>query len=707
MPRHILILFAAVLFLPPPAMGQLPFPRLNQISPMGGGAGTSIWLEVQGTELDGPGSLRFDHPGFRVERWPTSKKRFLVTIAADVSAGTHECWYVGKLGVSNSRLFAVSKGLTELVEASGNHDAENAQVVPVNSVVNGFSGNNRDGNFRVTLKKNQRVVIECVAQRLDSMFDAVLTLSSAEGKPLASNGDYHGTDPLIDFFAPADGDYLVRLNDIAYRGGRPFRLIFTDRPHVENLFPAAVQSGQSATLALLGRNLGAKAKPTKWSIRDLVLDEASLEVTPPSDLFDGKKYRYFSHPTGHSVSPTAATASLCGYQPSADATVPLLVVDTPVTLELEPNDDRAKPQTLTLPAVLAGRFDRERDADWFEFTPETDGPYTFEVYSERIAGQADPYFVLFDDKDNRVIEQDDSGPRVNAFDAHVRDPSAVIDLVGKKKYKLLVQDRYRRGGARYLYVLHIEKARPDFIPFAISPFNPAPASLTLRRGGTAYLDVGLLIQGKLTAPVTFSAERLPKGVTLRPTIVSPGTNGAVVLEASADAVESVGPIRLIATAKVGDRTLVREVRGYVRVSGVPEFVGCRPTRALMLAVLPEKAPFAIEFVGDRFEIAAGAKLEVAVKLTRHWPEFTGAVTISGLAWPGSIKMETFRIAEGQTEGKATLSIDPGTAPREFTLALTAQGQVSYASEVDKAKSMRLVTQPSRGITVAVLPAAKK
>ena len=707
MSRHALFFFAASVLFPPPAFGQLPFPRLNQISPMGGGAGTSIWLEVQGTELDGPGSLLFDHPGLKAARWPTSKKRFLVTIAADVTAGTYECWYVGKLGVSNSRLFALSKGLTELAEVPGNHDAENAQRVPVNSVVNGYSGNNRDGNFRVTLKKNQRVVIECVAQRLDSMLDAVLTVSSADGKPLAANGDYHGTDPLVDFLAPENGDYFVRLNDIAYRGGRPFRLIFTDRPHVENLFPAAVQSGRSATLALLGRNLGPKAKPSKWSIRDMALDEASLEVTPPSDLFDGKRYRYFCHPTGHSVSPTAATASLCGYQPSADAAVPLLVVDTPVTLEVEPNDDRAKPQRFTLPAVLAGRFDRERDADWFEFTPETGGPYTFEVYSERIAGQADPYFVLFDDKENRVIEQDDSGPRVNAFDAHIRDPSAVIDLVGKKKYKLLVQDRYRRGGVRYLYVLHIEKARPDFIPFAISPFNPAAAALTLRRGGTASLDVGLLIQGRLTAPVTFTAGRLPKGVTLRPTNLDPGTNGAIVFEAAADASESVGPIELIATAKVGDRTLVREVRGYVRVSGVPEFVGCRPTRAMMLAVLPEKAPFAIEFAVDRLEIAAGAKREVAVKLTRLWPEFAGAVTISGLAWPGSIKMETFRIAEGQTEGKATLSVDPGTAPQQYNLALTAQGQVSYASEADKAKSMRLVTQPSRAITIAVLPAAKK
>ncbi len=698
-PLAVAFLFAA------DAGAQLPLPKLARIAPMGGGAGTSFWIEVQGADLDGPGSLKFDHPGIRAARWPTSKKKFLVTVAAEVPVGTRECWYVGKLGVSNSRLFAISKGLAELNEAAGNNSPETAQEVPVNSVVNGASDGNRDDHFRVTLKKDRRIVVECAAQRLDSMLDGVLTLSSADGKQLAANGDTHGTDPLLDFLAPADGAYIVRLNDIAYRGDRPYRLTITDRPHVENAFPAVVQAGKPTTLTLLGRNLGPKAKPSAWKLNELPLDESMLEVTAPPDVFEGRKYHFFGHPTGHSVSPTAATASLTGFQPSPDAAIPLVVVDTPVTLEAEPNDDRAKPQALTLPAALSGRFDRERDADWFEFTADADGPHTFEVFGERIGGQADPYFVLFDDKDARIVEHDDSGPRFNSFDALSRDPSAVIDLKAKAKYRLLVQDRYRRGGARYRYVLQIEKARPDFIPFAIAPFANAPSSLNLRRGGTAHLDIGVMPQGKLAVPVTFTGESLPKGVTVRPTILQPGTTGALVLHADADAAESVGPIVLKASATIGDRTVVREVRFYVRVSTVPEFIGCRPTREMMLAVLPEKSPFALDLAEERIEIVAGSKRDVTIKLSRLWPEFAGAVTVTAL--PGTVKLDAVRIAEGGTEAKGSLSVPAGTPPREYSLTLAGQAQVPFAVESDKAKAMRLVTLPSRTVTVVVLPEPKK
>src|SRR5262249_5538690 len=147
--------------------------------------------------------------------------------------------------------------------------------------------------------------------------------------------------------------------------------------------------------------------------------------------------------------------------------IPLLICDSPVTFEAEPNDDPAKAQPLTLPAVVSGRFDRERDADWYEFETTEAGPYGFEVYCERIAGRADPYLVVMDEKDNRVGELDDFGMRSNAFDGHLRDPSGTINLGAKKKYRVLVQDRYRRGGARYQYVLTIHRPEPDFYSAAI------------------------------------------------------------------------------------------------------------------------------------------------------------------------------------------------------------------------------------------------
>src|SRR5207248_6819156 len=116
-----------------------------------------------------------------------------------------------------------------------------------------------------------------------------------------------------------------------------------------------------------GRNLGAGAKPSPWCIFDLPLDESRMTVKPPPDVLDLGAYRFFEHPTDHSVLPTAATCTLRGFQvrPQFGAAFAnaqaLLVVETPVTLEAEPNDTPAQAQAITLPAVVCGRFDRERD----------------------------------------------------------------------------------------------------------------------------------------------------------------------------------------------------------------------------------------------------------------------------------------------------------------------------------------------------------
>ncbi len=157
--------------------------------------------------------------------------------------------------------------------------------------------------------------------------------------------------------------------------------------------------------------------------------------------------------------------------------MPLLVVDTPVTVEVEPNDDPSKPQTIQLPAVVSGRFDRERDADWYEFEVPENGLFALEVYCERIAGRADPYLVVLDDKGNRVTELDDFGQRMNAFDGHLRDPSGVVNLTGKRRYRVLVQDRYRRGGAAFA----VRTGGPQAEAGLLRRRHPSPEPRTRRR----------------------------------------------------------------------------------------------------------------------------------------------------------------------------------------------------------------------------------
>jgi hypothetical protein len=679
---------------------DLPSPRFDRLTPLGAAAGASVEVEVAGADIEEANTLLFDHPGITAEH--VKDRRFKVTVAADVPPGTYDARLLGKWGVTNPRLFAVSRGLTE-VAAQPPKEPDAAQPVPLNCVVNGSSKQGREELFRFPAKKGQRVVVECFAQRLDSQLDGVLVLRDADGRELAANGDYAGRDPLVEFVAPKDGDYVVALNDLTYRGGQPYRLVISDLPHVENVIPRAVQAGQPAQLTVYGRNLGGGAKPSPLVLNDLPLEAIPESVTAPEDILIRGLFRFTHHPTGHSVLPTAATCTLNGFQHRG---VPLLVTDIPVSLEREPNDDPARPQKLPIPVALSGRFDQERDADWFEIEPPAAGPYAFEVYCERIAGRADPYLVVLDEKDSRVAELDDFGIRTNAFDGHIRDVSGTVSLSAKKKYRVLVQDRYRRGGPRYQYVLVIRKPVPDFYPAVIHHQNPGPGGCTVPRGGAAYLDLVVHNTGGFNGPLTITALGLPKGLHVSPTTITNDTRGVVVIRAEADAPDWVGPVQLVASGKRGDETITREVRPYTRVWNNADLGSSRPTRDLVVAVRGS-APFALTPAAERVGVEAGKKVEVRVKVERLWPDFQGAVTLQPLSFPGQIKMGNATASEGQGEATVTLEVQAGARPGEYTVAIAGQAQVPFTKDSRAgANPNTLVTTPSRPVTLVVLPPKK-
>lgn len=692
------------------ARAELPAPRFDRLVPLGANAGAKVTVEVIGADFEEAKSLWFDHPGLTAAAIEGKERQFEVTVAADVPAGTYDVWVVGRFGVSNPRLLHVSRGLTDVAEVEPNNGGDKTQPIAINSAVNGSSDQNDQDVFRFTARKGQRLTIQVLAGRLDSMLDANLTLQNAAGATLAANGDYFGRDPFLDFTAPQDGEYLVAVNDLSFRGGHPYRLIVSDRPQLENAFPRAVQAGQTTELTFLGRNLTGGAASSRWRLGEQPLDELRRPISPSADILTLGTYRFAEHPTAHTTLPTAATCTLVGLTAGSgldgalgDA-VPLVVVDAPVTLEAEPNSTREQPQVLTLPAVVSGRFDEPRDADWYEITPTENASYAFEVYCERIGGRADPYVAVFDEQNNRVTELDDYGHRVNAFDGHLRDPSGSVGLTANKKYKLLVQDRYSRGGSRYQYVLKVTKPQPDFFVAAIHSQNPGPGGLTVRRGGSASLDLVIHQTGGWTGPITISAENPPAGLQVAPTAVY-GNSAPLVVSCSADAPESIGLLKLVAEGKRGDQTIRREVRPYSRVWNDPGMNSSRPLRQLPVAIRGG-APFDLSFETPQVQIVAGKKAEVKLKLARLLPEFQNSVNVLPQNVPGNLKVANVSIAAGASEVVVPIEVQSNTKPGVYTLSLVGQAQVPFSKDAQmKNPPNTLVTLPTRPLQVEVTAAA--
>lgn len=707
------MLLSLMFAFPLPAWAELPSPRIDRLTRCGTSVGSEVEVTVQGNDLEDLKQLLFDHPEIKAEL--VKDKTFKVSVSKNVPVGTHELWAVGKYGVSNPRLFAVSSGLTEVVEKEPNDEPSTAQIVAVNSIINATSDGNKEDFYRVPLKKGDRLVIDCASQRLETQMDATLTLSTPDGKQLASNGDYYGRDPLIDYTAKTDGDVLISVADLSFRGGFNYRLTVSTQPHVENFFPRVVQAGKETPITVYGRNLGAGAKQSRYQIDEQFLVERAEQFTASADLLTKGRYEFVEHPNAHSVLPTAATCTLTGIQHQFRIdgqpviSGPLLVSPHPVTLEVEPNDDPKTPQQIRLPAVISGRFDQLRDADWYQFETSEDGPYVFNVYCERIAGRADPYLVVMDEKDNRVQELDDFGSRTLAFDGHLRDPSGTVSLVKNKKYRVLVQDRYRRGGARFQYVLTIHRPEPNFYPAVIHGQNPGPGGLNLRKGGTAHLDAVIHHADGTNAPLVITAEGLPPGIHAAPLHIHTDTRGTMVFWADADAPDVVGPIRLVATSKRLDQEITREVRSYTRVDSTQNIASSRPTRALMISVT-ETSPFLLKPQQEEITVEAGAKVNIVMQLERKWPEFKSQMTLIPQNFPGPIKMGNVVLPEGKTEAAVTLEVQAGTRPGKYTVVIAGQAQVPFNKDPKDPKSKggnTLVSNPAKPITLTVTEAPKK
>ncbi len=678
------------------APAQLPHARLDRIFPLGGQAGSTVLLTLTGKDLDDVKALHFDHAGLKAAF--VKAGQFRVAVGADVPAGTHEVRTVGRHGISGSRLFAVDRGLTEVMEKEPNDTAATAQKVAMNVAINGTSDGDGDDFFRFPARKGERIVLDCQALRLDSTLRATLVLSTPAGKELARSKPYYGrTDPLLDFVAPEAGDYLVQLHDTTFQGGLPYRLVISNLPHVENVFPAAIAPGQTVQFTVLGRNLPG-AKPTAGGTIDRPLEQIAVPFTAPADVLSLQRFAFRQHPATPSLTARGLQAWPKGLEKALNP-ITLALAPAPVTLEREPNDTAATAQEVKLPTTVCGRLDRPGDVDWYSFTAKAGEQIGVDLLCERLDFPGDLFVLVTDAKGREVAQFDDHGINFNALAQFNRDPFGAFTAPTTGKYHLLVQDRYRNGGPRYQYVLTLERPRPDFFPVAFHETNPDPTCPLVRRGGSAHLEV-CLNRRHFRGPVVIEAEGLPPGVACPPVHVSAQTEFAsVVFTATPDAAEWAGAIRLKAWATIDGKRVEREVRCAQRRWAIANVNASRVCREICLAVRGP-APYGLLLPSDKVTTATGSSFKVRATVRRQWPDFKGPVRLTGLNLPPGFSMATVEMPADKGSLEVEVKVG-GVPPGSYTLVLRGDAQVPFARTEKGPKTMVRVADPSTPLTVVV------
>jgi hypothetical protein len=691
--------FVALMVATPAAWAELPQIRLDQVFPLGGEAGSTLTVNIAGKDLDDVKALHFDHPGFKAELLKAN--RFRLTIAADLPPGTYDVRAVGKYGISGARLLAVSRGLTEVAEKEPNDTSEQAQAVPMNAAINGTSDGNGDDFFRFQARKGQRITIDCQALRLDSTLRAALVLSTVSGKVLAQGKPYYErTDPFLDFVAPADGDYLVRLHDTTYAGGLPYRLIISDRPQLENAFPAAVVPGATTELTLLGRNLpGGKPAP-EWIEQGLPLEQITVPFTAPADPLSLQRFTFLNHLATPSLNARGLQWRPTGIDNALNP-VTLASATAPITRETEPNDTAATAQPITLPTVICGRFDKPGDADWYSFTAKAGEEIAVDLLCERLEMPGDPFILITDARGTELTSFDDHGINFSSLAQFNRDPIGAFTAPAAGSYRLFVQDRYRKGGPRFLYVLRIGKPESDFYPVVFHETPTDPSCPVLRQGGSAFCEL-CLNRRHFNGPVTIEAEALPPGVSCLPVHVSPqGEFASVVFTAAPDAPGWAGVVRLKAWALIDGKRVEREVRCAQRRWAIANINTSRVCREICLAVRSQ-APYALRMPAVPIMVAAGGTAETRVKGERYWPDFKGKIQLNGLNLPPGFDMPTTDLPADQAEVALKLTVASNVPPGTYTVVVRGDAQVPFQPNPSEATKPNVrVADPSTPLTVIV------
>jgi hypothetical protein len=628
-----------------PLGAQTVRPDIASASPSGGRRGTTVELTLTGVHIGQGTGLVFEGSGLTVEsvtgekapdnaKNPNGKLVAKIHIAPDAEPGVRAFRVVTPQGVSDTALFVVGQW-AELAEKEPNNTPEAAQETSAPATVSGKLEPGEDVDcFRIKARAGQILVCEVLAARLGAPLDSVLTLQDAGKHEVAINEDFNGADSLIAYTVPKDGDYVLTLRDLSYRGGGDYayRLTLGAIPYVTAIFPMGGQPGVPLDMALEGFNLG---------------DAKTQRVTLPN-LAPGE--------------PFPLTLSLPG-----GASNPILVAvgDTPEMMEAEPNDRATSPQNISVPGTVNGRILAARaasapDMDYYRFQASAGQKLVLEVWARRLGSRLDSLLSVQDANGKELAANDD---------AIGKDSRLEFTAPQAGSYLVRVTDLSGQQGANQFYRLSLRALEPDF-RLTFTPDSPA-----VGQGGRIPFTVMAERLNGFDGDIAVEIAGLPSGVNIigTPQIGKGKSEAALALSANSDAPLTANALTITGFAKVGGKTLQRQgkprIETYVK-EGDQIQRRLNPARLPMAAVAA--APdIVVSATPETIALSPGKSVEVTVKITRK-AGFEAKVPLVVMGLPAGVTATTPEIPEKQAEAKITLKADDKIVPGDIRLLIIAR-----------------------------------
>ena len=631
-----------------PGHAQTTGPAIFFIYPAGGQLGKTVEATVAGQQLKGATAAWVSGKGLSARMAPEEKPdpkatpkpgppqppprpwissnirpseavRISITIAPDAELGEHDLRLVTPAGVSSRVRFVIDEVAETVAVQRNSEKADAIQVPSLPAIINGQvfttttgQGGPDRGYWRLPVKAGQTLVCQCQAQSIlpysywavPGWLDACLTLSDTAGKRLGFVDDFRfKPDPVLFHKVDKDGEYLLEVRDILYRGSQDFiyRVRLGAWPYVTHVYPLGGRRNSTVKIELHGVNLPNNSM-------DLALGADS----PP--------LRYLS------VKQDGMTSNL----------VPFAVDDLPEAQESEPNDSIAQANRVTVPVVINGRIQRSGDEDYFIFKAEAGQKLLMEVDARRLDSPLDSVLTLLDAAGKKLAENDDPPPAMatpnpanlnqpftdlvsqvdprDALVTHVADSRLVYTFAKAGDYVLCIRDAQEKGGEEYAYRLKIVPALPDYV----LRVNTDTARLV--QGDSVAMSVTVLRKNDFQGEISLAVQDLPPGLSAGEAVIAAKQQEATLtITAAANAAPGLYLPAVVGTATADKQTLVRKaipVESVVQAFYIKHWV---PTKGCVLEV-KEGAIYALSWNNPPakvLEIKQGGSEKVVVKAVRR------------------------------------------------------------------------------------------
>jgi hypothetical protein len=468
-----------------------------------------------------------------------------ITIAADAPPGEREIRVLTSRGPSNPMAFdvgqvpettrppmktAAKQILGKESLALRKRPPEEAEVhVTLPCTMNGQIASGEINSYRFSAKKGQKLVaslrarqlVPYIADAVPGWFQPVLKLCDAKGAEVAYADDYRfRPDPVILCEIPADGEYVLAVQDSIFRGREDFvyRLTVGELPFVTSIFPLGGREGALPEIAMKG-----------WNI------EGARLVPPAAGAREGMA-RVVAERKGIVSNP-----------------MPFAIDTLPEIVEEESKGASSRPQKVTLPVIVNGRIDMADDWDVFEFSGKAGDAVVAEVTARRLDSPLDSIVKIVDAEGNLVGFNDDCEDLATGLNTHHADSHVLAKLPADGVYRIHIGDTARKGGAAYGYRLRISAPRPEFA------LRIVPSFATILGKQDAGVSVHAIRKDGFIGPITIDLKDPPEGFYSKPMTMNPTqVVTRFTFRASTKIEDQLMDLKIAGSARVGETTIVRE-----------------------------------------------------------------------------------------------------------------------------------------------------